>query len=330
MIQVHGHFRRSRLILAATVVFTMACKKSPAPSTDPSSVGSPQLPMPPTHSASPAPSSTPRDPGLEEALDKRYGADTAMKDEMRSTMNALSAQHDAEIKLAEINRRRMVSPAPANFVPEPVARKIRLALFVEKTRIKPGERLRFRLELTNVGREPIEYNELESSIFRGGSLGHSSRTISFYVTNPQKKRVKLLSPIFPDDIPLADDTIYPPDGMTEAQKQKWMDETNAMGRAASTFQVKILPGETLRSLGDDNSEREPYRILASDPGFKIPGTYRLQVELDDRPKPMSNRYIEINLRTGSTLEEIHKWQEEATRDALGPVSSNAVTIEVSR
>lgn len=246
----------------------------------------------------------------------------------------LDAQLDAEEKLAEFHRLTMVVPAPADFKPEPVARKIRLRLVLEKPTLRSGERPRFRLAMTNVGTEPIEYSETRASFFVKDASVLDSSSMRFYLIDRQGKRAKLLpkqppETFEPNKSP-GHDTVYLPDSMPEAEKEKWLKETNAMGQARATFKVKLKPGETLHSIGDDDSPKENFRTLFSRAHFDKPGTYQLQVELDDRPAPLDKEYIEFNLRTGSTLEEIHKTHERRLRDALGPVSSNAATFEIAQ
>ncbi len=270
-----------------------------------------------------APIPVAKDPEMERALDKRYAGKPAEKEAMRNTMAELDARLNAEDRITEINQRSMVVPAPADFRPEPIARKIKLKLVLEKSKIKVGENPRFRLELTNIGREPINYQEYESSIFKGGSIGYSMRTISFYLTDKRGKRLDLLPAMGTGRA----EPIRYHDATPKSEEE--MRETNARSQASTTFRVKLLPGETLRSLGDGDTAQEPFRTLRVEEGYEKPGTYRLQVELDDRPHPLSKEYIKAAL-THSTLEKIHESHERRLKKALGPVSSNTVTFEVER
>lgn len=260
---------------------------------------------------------------MQRALEKRYPGNPAEQETARSAMIALDAQIDAEDKLAEINQRTMVLPAPVGFKSEPVARKVRLTLTLEKEKIRAGENPRFRLELTNVGQEQIDYQEHQSSIFKGGSIGYSMRTIHFYLTDRLGKRLDL----FPA---LGRGRATPMrEYITTPTSDKEMLESNAMSAASTSFRVKLRPGETLRSLGDGDTAQEPFRTLRVEEGYGKPGTYRLQVELDDRPRPLSPGYIKAAL-TYSTLDKIHQNHERRLKDALGPLSSNSVAFEVTR
>jgi len=267
-------------------------------------------------------------PGMAEALEKRYPGDKAKQEDARDGMRKLDAKLAAQVQLAAANRRTMVAAAPSDFKPELSDRKIRLRLAVEKPRLKAGERLRVRLEVTNVGRKPIEYAETRSSFFvkDGGLL--DSPTLRFFLTDARNKKRELLPPTVSSP-PLAggkskSESIPP--GMTQAEKERWFEDAAAMGQAHATFNVKLLPGETLGSAGDDASS---FKTLNTEAPFDKPGVYRLSVELDDRPAPLEKDYIEYSLKSGSTLKEIRKWHDEYARAALGPVSA-VTTFEVTQ
>lgn len=305
--------------LAAGLIFTAACKKSapPAPAQAPEAMT--QLPMPAPHDTDGVAAAKKRaesDAEMEKHLDKEYAGKPAEKEAIKSGMRALDALGDAMERLDAINQRIMVIPAPADFRPEPVARKVRLTLILESSKIRAGEAPRFRLELTNVGREAIDYQEYESSIFKWGSILHSISTIHFSLTDQAGKRRKLHADLHPGR---AASMRY---HKATPESEKEMQEIIALGKASTTFKVKLRPGDTLRSLGDGNSAQEPFRTLFVEEGFNKPGVYQLQVELDDRPTPLSAGYIEAALEF-SSLDEIKKTHERRMSEALGPVSSTA-------
>jgi len=321
-------------MLLAGLVLLAACKKSTVPSIGQSPAASPQLPMPPAPSSSnPRPAS--KDHEFERVLDVHYGTDTVKKNDMRNFKNALDAQIDAEIKLAEINRRTMVVPASPDFKPEPVGRKVRLKLILEKAKIHPGDFLRFRLEMTNVGRQAVDFVEFQSGLFKTGGLSDTDR-ISFHVTDPRGSRSKL------DGVAASykvrgwhekhpeSKFEFLPDSMPKEAKEKWFEQTQAMSAASTVFTVKLLPGETLRSRGDGESTGETFRTLWCEQDFDRKGRYKLQVVLDDRPTPLTKTYVDAMLRSGSTMKEIQDLQDKQTKEALGPASSNAVTFEVAQ
>lgn len=332
MIDLHKHRSPRLFLFTAGLCFALACKKSPvAPPAQPPAA--PDLPMPASRPAehSSAPARTAEDAALNRALEKRYPGKPAEQEAMRDMTRQLDAKLSAEDRLAEIHRRTMVKPAPADFKPEPVARKVRLRMTLEKQKIRVGEPLRFRLEMTNVGRETIDYFEHRSSVFvkDGGMI--DSLTIHFYLADGRKERRKLLPRSFPRPYPdrAASEVEGPPSGLSKKEMEKWFVETNAMGQAHATFKVKLLPGETLHSVGDDDSPVENFKTLDTQETFNEPGTYQLHVELDDRPDPLDEEYIQHALKY-STREEIQKNHARRMKKALGHVSSNAVTFEATR
>ena len=260
-------------------------------------------------------------------IEKKYAVNPVEKEAALRDIAQLNALDDAEKKLAEIYRRTMIFSAPANFKPEAFARKIRLKLILEKSTIRKGGHPRYRLEMTNVGREAIDYQEYDSSLFVKNAGMGDSRVMHLYFTDPRGHRARSVDPHWPSG--KSDDMKYLPNDLPEADKKKWLAETAAMSEASNHFQVKLMPGETLHSIGDDDSPVENFRTFLPQSDYHEPGTYRLQVELDDRPRPMSKNFIEVNLRTGSSLKELERDHNRQMRDAFGPVSSNVATFEVA-
>lgn len=332
--------RDYRIIISfgAGMLLVASCKKSSSQLSVHPTAATADLSMPSGHSSSPTSASTEaqkseeqRDAKIKRVLDEQYGSDTEKKKELFNDMKVLNASDDYEKKFAEDRRRTMIIPAPADFKPEAAARKVRLELFVENQRIQAGQRLRFRLELTNVGREAINYHEDRGSIFNAGGLMHSS-TIKFFITDRDGTRARLLySPLEPGVRPTVgfSSIIGPPSGATKAEKEKWFIDTQARSHASAKFDVKILPGETLRSLGDGDSEKEPYRTLVSSYHFDRPGRYQLQVELDDRPSALTPRHIK-DASGYASPEQLRQWHQMALSRAIGPVSSNAVELQVKK
>lgn len=295
-----ANLSRKFLALAACLVLAAGCNRPSSTETrEPDAP--PRLPMP---SSGPVP---------EEAHDKA----------LAEFGDSIAAEFKLVDEMAEIDRRTMVSPAPPDFRPEPVARKIRLKLVLEKSKIRAGESPRFRLELTNVGREPIIYQELEATIFKWGSLWDSMRTISFLLVDPRGKELDLLPPL---PTGRAEPTRYH-DATPESEEK--MRRNNALYAASSKFKVKVLPGETLRSLGDGDSAQEPFRTLRVQEGFEKPGKYTLRVVLDDRPAPMNDIYIKALLKI-RTMAEIQSSFDQRLKEALGPVSTDNLPLEVVR
>jgi hypothetical protein len=328
--------RKAVSVFMAMLAMTAACKKSPAsaPTQAPETV----LSMPEHRSeAASAAAASKKDAEFQHALEKRYPNDRVKQEEMRKADLELNALLDAEDKLAEINRRAMVTPPPAGFKPESVARKVRLKLFIEKSNIKIGESPRYRLEMTNVGQEAIEYSESYSSLFVEGASLWDSMTMHFYLTDARGKRFELTAPTMgsssvPDRRPISDASDAPdgpPEGLSEADKEKWFRKTNAMGQAHARFKVTLFPGETLHSLGD-GSVRDGYRdLITDDAHFDVPGKYRLSLKFDDRPEPLDEENIRFAVKY-STRGKIVEDHSRRMKTALGPISTPEVAVEVHR
>ena len=274
-----------------------------------------------------------KDEELNRLIEKKYAGNPAEKDAVLRDVAKLNALGDVAKEQAEFYRRTMVTPAPVDFKPEPTARKIRLRIVVEKSKIRLGGYPRFRLEMTNVGRDTIDYEEYRSSLFVKDAGSEDSTVMRLYITDPRGNRENAIGDRWVDETSpssTSNEMRYLPDSMPKADKAKWFAETAARSRASTHFQVRLMPGETLHSIGDDASPRENFRTLRTEHHYDMPGTYQLQAELDDRPEPLDEYFIEANLRSGSTLEEIHKDHDRWMNDALGPVSSNVVSYEVVR
>lgn len=329
----HGFKLPGGVALIVGLAFISGCKKSEPPQTR-TPERPVQLPMPSPRQAELAtPVPTPRDPGMERELEKRFAGKPVEKEAMRKFMHALDAQIDAEEKAAEFHQRTMVTPAPAGFKPEPVGRKVRLKLVLEKQKVSVGAYPRFRLELTNMGREAIDYQENDRSIFVKGGRMLDSSTISFYLTDSRNYRKELRPIVFRG----SESSVMPshraeplPNSMSDVEKEKWFQETNSKGPASSQFKVKLLPGETLHSIGDDDSLADNFKTLDAKGADDNLGMYRLQVELDDRPQPLTKGIIDALVETGGKVEEIHEDHKRWTKKALGPVTSNEATFEVGR
>lgn len=313
------------LALVGGAAVSSSCRK-PAARPDSEPVN---LPMPVAGGKT---STLDRDADLKRLIEKKYAENPAERDAMLRDVSMLGALDAAERTLADRYRRTMIVPAPADFRPEPVGRKIRLRLVLERTRLKRGERPRFRLEMMNAGRDTIDYHEDMPGLFvKGAELAHTN-VMTFFITDPHGKRVRVIGGRAlerPDPSSRPDRLEPAPAGMSPQQEQQWAAETAAMSKASTRFTVRLMPGETLHSIGDDDPPHDNFRTLRTQHDFfEEPGTYRLEVVLDDRPAPLTKTFIKASLESGSTLEQIQRDQAKQAADALGPASSNVATYDI--
>lgn len=248
-----------------------------------------------------------------------------------TTAKYIDAYDAAETQLTAENRATMILPPQPDFKPSVNARSVQLRLSMASTNLKINDPIRFRLEMINIGNEPIDYKETHPSIFKFGRP-IDSRTIHLVLTYPNGKRVpittltsrkrwrELLSKAPPFAIAHATVTAIPSDS--------WLIDTNARGAANNVFKVRILPGETLRSRGDGDTTGNVYRTLMAEQDLSVPGKYTLQAVLDDRPTSTTKTAIE-SAKGYQTAEQTIAQRKIRQLNALGPIESNVVSFEVS-
>ncbi len=305
-----------RVAAVASILLVAACKKSSPPE-------SARMPMPHQDSGTPAEDANAQ---REKALDRRFPGDSAAKASMRRQLTDLDALGDAETRLAELRHKTLVAPAPAGFKAEPVDRKIRLQLFVDKNKVKVGEFPRLRLELTNTGRKTIDYSENRSSLFVGNLIDSSVMTIR--LTDSRGNKIELM-PSSTSGRPgrSTGETLTPPPGLATNDQAKWLADRIALGQAHATFKIKLMPGETVHSLGDGDSPVENFKTLQTDTEVERPGKYRLQVVYDDRPAPLTEQDIK-DASSYWTPEQTRKEYAARVHGPQGLLLPNPVTPEV--
>jgi len=185
------------------------------------------------------------------------------------------AQFDADRRQIEIDRRELVLPAPKDFRPESGASSVRLVLLFEKVRLRPGEPMRYRLELVNGDAVPYVFNELSPSFFKTGRLPCDRVLL---ISRDQKGRdTDLYSPL-KTGVDMVHEEVRFPKDWSEKQKDLWLHAKNTAAQAESKLYVKLGPGERLRTRGD--APEDQYRTLRVRQKFDVPGVYFIRAELD--------------------------------------------------
>lgn len=143
----------------------------------------------------------------------------------------------------EKDRAELTLQSRRGWTPEDAPRKLTMLLVSEKTSIRKGEGFRYRLEIRNVGREPVAFEEPAPSFIKDGSLC-GSRGYRFYATPPRE--AERLLPCEP--------------------------ETGAA--ADSGLDLTLRPGDYLLTRRDGPAS--PFRTLRTKFRFDTLGTYRVR------------------------------------------------------
>jgi len=189
------------------------------------------------------------------------------------------AQSEVDRKQAVLDRKELVTPPPKDFHPSATAHSIKVKLSLEKSKVRLGEPLQYRLEIINLGSEPFNYFE-RPSFFKSGRMPHDR--INLIVRTPDGSTATLRSP-YGRTSSLGGDEIEFPSGTSESQKAKKMILMQRDANAASTLFVTLAPGESLRTRGDD--PKSTFRRLITRDKFASLGEYELRAELDGLLRP---------------------------------------------
>lgn len=256
-----------------------------------------------------------------------------------------------EVRKAE--RAEMVRPAPKGFKPDPAARKLKLTLVARDLTIRAEESFWYRLELQNVGREPVKFRE-EPSFLKDGRI-MSGGQWRFYVLRPNGKKEKILPGRLADQFTNRERPNPPIDvpgseTMTEAQIQDWVQRDGLRRSAERDLVVILAPGETLVSRPwrwvEPKEQRErhakgekdlwpkpagKFRELRTSAFWEPLGKFKIWVTYDDplRPPPSEDELQRLE-KKGVPREWQMTFHREVNAAALGHVESNAVVLEVTK
>ncbi|MDP3542186.1 MAG: hypothetical protein Q8T11_06900 [Elusimicrobiota bacterium] len=179
------------------------------------------------------------------------------------------AEHEAE------DRKELVRPAPDFWRPESRGRALKLTLFLEKTTLRTGEPLRYRLEAQNIGEKEIFLHEDPSFIKTGKFLGTEYQPL---LKTPDGVESKLSPPLWlwgggplkPAEVDFR--------GMTDAEAEVAMKRLESRDWTKNKLILYLRPGETIVTRPDDSGGR--FRELKTDAAFDRPGKYSLRFVYD--------------------------------------------------
>jgi hypothetical protein len=227
------------------------------------------------------------------------------------------------------DRAELVRPAPADFQPENVRRKLAIKLVLENKKVRIGQQPRYRLELQNVGREDLFLAESDKSFIKFGRLTWQFK-FKALLTPPGGDEERLLGAESraPRAIRATEEIVLPNSRfMSEEQRAQAMKEFGDAERSKQELTVTLSSGETLVTRGDQTGS--PFRALNAEPDFEQPGTYRLRFVYEEPELPLpSEEEMQALIKKGSTREDHFKVIRKANEDRLGVVSSNIESFEV--
>ena len=269
-------------------------------------------------------------------------------DKDRPRRESYRAQREAE------DRAELVHPAPPNFKTQ-AGRKVQLTLISRKAMMRKGETFWYRMEMRNVGQEPIALDD-RPSFWKIGDAMLANR-YRFFITPPEGREKEVYVFRYPQIHPSPIEMDYPA-SMTKAESDRAFErlleeKENEVSRRVH-LRVTLQPGETLVSrpwrfgTGIDrlnkmekNENPDPpvsgaFRELApamsgkDEFKFDKPGTYRIKLVLNDTARRPTEEDIQRRIKIGLSREYTMKDYEEKVAIHLGRIESNVVTLEVMR
>lgn len=156
----------------------------------------------------------------------------------------------------ERDRRELVRQPKEEWKPGAATRRLEILLLAERSRIRKGEPLNYRLEMRNVGREPLVFTEEAPSFIKEGSLC-GSHGFKFHVAPPRgKERALTCAPEVTDEVQIG---------------------TRAAAAPEPGLDLTLAPGEYLLTRG--SGPGRPFRTLTAAEPFDQTGIYRLKAVL---------------------------------------------------
>lgn len=180
------------------------------------------------------------------------------------------AEHEAE------DRKELVRPAPDFWRPESRGRALKLTLFLEKTTLRAGEPLRYRLEVQNIGEKEIFLHEDPSFIKTGRLLGAKYLPL---LTTPDGVESRLSPPLHLFGHAPLKPAQEEYTAMTAAELTAALKREESRDWTKNKLILNLRPGEAIVTRSDAASGR--FRELKTDAGFDRPGKYRLRFVFEE-------------------------------------------------
>ena len=252
-----------------------------------------------------------------------------------------------EVRKAE--RAELVRPAPRGFKPESATRKLKMTLVARDKTIRAEESFWYRLELQNIGREPVKFREEPSFLKDGQRIDDKW---GFYLLRPNGKPERILPgrlvdlmarrerPNPPIDVPGSEK-------MSEAQVRAWVRRDGMRRNAEKNLEVILAPGETLISRPwrwvEVEEQRELYakgekdlwpkpagdfRELRTSSVLELPGRHKIWVTYEEPVLSADEEEILRLKKKGISRAKTLERYRRLNADNIGCLESNPVVIEV--
>lgn len=302
-------------------------------------------------------------PTIPKNLDKRPVAEQVQMLETIGKLEARQREADKDrpqretyrIRREAEDRAELVRPAPKNFKSQ-AGRKVQLTLISQKDMMRKGENFWYRLEMQNVGHEPITLDERPSFWKIGDAMVHNN--YYFHITPPEGREQEVYVLRYSGIHPAPIERDYPA-SMTKAESarafERLLEQKDREASRRAHLRVTLQPGETLVSRPwrfgsgldrmnklEKNENPDPpvsgtFRELApamsgkDDFKFDKPGTYRIKIVWNDTlGGPPTEKNIQEAIKIGLSRESMMKSYERFMKTHLGRIESNVVTLEVMR
>lgn len=278
------------------------------------------------------------------------GAQSAGKKANIPSSSVLEVERLIRLAVRKAERRELVRPAPRGFKPEPTARKLKLTLVARDKTIRVSDNFWYRLEIQNVGREPVGF--LEEPSFLKNGWNYDDGKWDFYALRPDGEKEQMVPGRLIDEMTRRERPNPPidvPGGekMSDLELKEWVWRDGLRRRAERDLEVVLAPGETLVSRpwrwvepqeqhellakGEKNLWPKPsgeFRELRTASYMRPPGRHKIWVTYDDPPRSSDEDEIKELEKLGISREKTLEHYREINAKKLGRLESNGVIVEV--
>ncbi|MBI4677980.1 MAG: hypothetical protein HY748_10400 [Elusimicrobia bacterium] len=223
------------------------------------------------------------------------------------------------------DRAELVRQAPAGFKPSKSRKRVKITLIARDAKVKVGGSFWYRIELRNMGPEPIRWMDHDWSFFKHGK---ALSDWEFRMTLPNGKTKRMW---VDRGVHCGAEEVREVRGMAKEARRKYIEDLEFHDKLEQGLDVTLQPGETLVT--------RPWRYYGGfeycdmvkrgeDPDARIPGEFREFPGLD----PFENLGA-YHIKAVWTRKSIGVlWPkpppDDFEHDKVGEIESNEVRVEV--